>query len=103
STRHAWFVILAFLLVAVLSAHYFTFHFSITTDSNKLLSSSFPWRQQDRALARAFPWRVDQIVAVVAAAPPEAAEAAADTLANDLSHHSDLIRTVSHPDRCAFL
>jgi len=39
STRHAWFVILAFLLVAVLSAHYFTFHFAITTDSNKLLSS----------------------------------------------------------------
>ena len=98
STRHAWFVILAFLLVAVLSAHYFTFHFAITTDSNKLLSSSLPWRQQERALDRAFPWRVDQIVAVVDAATPEAAEAAADTLANDLSHHSDVIRTVSRPD-----
>src|SRR6476646_104338 len=98
ATRHAWFVILAFLLVAVLSAHYFTFHFAITTDSNKLLSSSLPWRQQERALDRAFPWRVDQIVAVVDAATPEAAEAAADTLANDLSRHADVIRTGTRPD-----
>ena len=34
STRHAWSVILAFLLVALLSAVYFTSHFAITTDSN---------------------------------------------------------------------
>ena len=57
STRHAWFVILAFLLGAVLSALYFTSHFAITTDSNKLLSNSLPWRLQERALDRAFPWR----------------------------------------------
>ena len=55
STRYAWSVILAFLLVALLSAVYFTSHFAITTDSNKLLSSSLPWRQQERALDRAFP------------------------------------------------
>jgi hopanoid biosynthesis associated RND transporter like protein HpnN len=98
STRHAWFVILAFLLVTVLSAVYFASHFAITTDSNKLLSSSLPWRQQERALDRAFPWRVDQIIAVVDAATPEAAEEAADTLANDLSRRADVIRTVSRPD-----
>ena len=73
STRHAWFVILAFLLGAVSSALYFTSHFAITTDSNKLLSSSLPWRQQERALDRAFPWRIDQIVAVIDATTPEAA------------------------------
>jgi hopanoid biosynthesis associated RND transporter like protein HpnN len=95
STRHAWLVLLAFLLVAVLSALYFTSHFAITTDSNKLLSSSLPWRQQERALDRAFPWRVDQIIAVVDGTTPEAAEEAADTLANDLSRHADVIRTVS--------
>ena len=98
STRHAWFVILAFLIVTVLSAAYFASYFAITTDSNKLLSSSLPWRQQERALDRAFPWRVDQIIAVVDAATPEAAEAAADTLANDLSRRADVIRTVSRPD-----
>ena len=90
STRHAWFVILAFLLVAILSAAYFASHFAITTDSNKLLSSSLTWRKQEGALDRAFPWRIDQIIAVVDAATPEAAEEAANTLADDLSHHAEL-------------
>ena len=98
STRHAWFVILAFLLVAILSAAYFASHFAITTDSNKLLSSSLTWREQEGALDRAFPWRIDQIIAVVDAATPEAAEEAANTLEDDLSHHADVIRTVSRPD-----
>src|SRR5215467_11633762 len=98
STRNAWSVILAFLLVALLSAWYFTSHFAITTDSNKLLSSSLPWRQQERALDRAFPWRVDQIIAVVDATTPEAAEEAAETLATDLLRYTDVIRTVSRPD-----
>ena len=98
STRHAWFVILAFLLVAILSAAYFASHFAITTNSNKLLSSSLTWREQEGALDRAFPWRIDQIIAVVDAATPEAAEEAANTLADDLSHHADVIRTVSRPD-----
>jgi hopanoid biosynthesis associated RND transporter like protein HpnN len=98
STRHAWPVILAFLLGAVLAAVYFAGHFAITTDSNKLLSNTLPWRQQELALDRAFPWRIDQIIAVVDATTPEAAEAAAEALANDLSHRANVIRTVSRPD-----
>src|SRR5262245_15651687 len=98
STRYSWLVIAAFLLVAILSAAYFASHFAITTDSNKLLSSSLPWRQKERALDRAFPWRIDQIIAVVDATTPEAAEEAADALATDLSLHSEVIRTVSRPD-----
>jgi len=98
STRYSWPVILAFLLVALVSAGYFAQHFAITTDSNKLLSSSLPWRQQEIALDRAFPWRVDQIIAVIDAATPEAAEEAAEALVNDLSHRSEVIRTVTRPD-----
>jgi len=98
STRYSWLVILAFLLVAILSVGYFTSHFAITTDSNKLLSSSLPWREQERALDRAFPWRIDQIIAVVDATTPEAAEEAADALVSDLSLRSEVIRTVSRPD-----
>jgi uncharacterized protein len=98
STRHAWFVILSFLVVSVLSAFFFMSDFAITTNSNNLLSSSLSWRQQERALDRAFPWRVDQIIAVIDAATPEAAEEAADALASDLMRHTDVIRTVSRPD-----
>jgi hopanoid biosynthesis associated RND transporter like protein HpnN len=98
STRHAWFVILTFLFVAILSTAYFASHFAITTDSNQLLSSSLPWRQQERALDRAFPWRIDQILAVIDASTPEAAEEAANALTEDLSHYTDVIRTVTRPD-----
>jgi hypothetical protein len=38
-------VILGFLLLAILSGSYFTRHFVITSDSNKLMSNSLPWRQ----------------------------------------------------------
>jgi len=98
SARYSWSVIFVFLVGAVLSAGYFASHFAITTDSNKLLSSSLPWRQQELALDRAFPWRIDQIVAVVDATTPEAAEDAAEALATGLSRRSELIRTVSRPD-----
>jgi uncharacterized protein len=98
SIRYSCLVILAFMLAAILSAGYFASHFAITTDSNRLLSSSLPWRQQELALDRAFPWRVDQIIAVIDATTPEAAEEAADALANDLSLRPEVIRTVTRPD-----
>ncbi len=102
STRFPWFVIVAFLFVAIVSGGYFTRHFAITTDSNKLLSNSLPWRQQEIALDRAFPWRVDQIIAVIDATTPEAAEEASNALLNDLAPRSDVIRTVTRPDSGEF-
>jgi hopanoid biosynthesis associated RND transporter like protein HpnN len=98
SSRYAWPVILGFSLLAIVSASYFSRHFVITTDSNKLLSSSLPWRQQEMMLDAAFPHRVDQIVAVIDATTPEAADNAADALVNGLASRSDVIRTVSRPD-----
>ena len=98
SSRYAWLVILGFLLVAIVSASYFTGHFVITTDTNKLMSSSLPWRQQEVMLDLAFPHRVDRIVAVIDATTPEAADSAADALVNELSPRSDVIRTISRVD-----
>ena len=98
SSRYAWPVIVGFLLVTIVSAGYLVRHFAITTDSNKLLSSSLPWRQQEIMLDRAFPQRIDQIIAVIDATTPEAAGEAADALVKDLSSRSDVIRTVTQPD-----
>src|ERR1700751_3020029 len=50
SSRHAWPVILAFLLAAIISGNYFVRHFVITSDSRKLMSSSLPWRQEEQRL-----------------------------------------------------
>jgi uncharacterized protein len=95
SSRYAWLVILGFLLAAILSASYFTRHVVITTDTNQLMSSSLPWRQQERAIDLAFPQRVSRILVVIDAATPEAAVNAADALVNELSPRSDAIRTIS--------
>src|SRR5215475_1440877 len=98
SSRYAWPTILGFLLLAVVSATYFTRHFAIVTDSKELLSSSLPWRQQERMLHDAFPQQIDQIIAVIDARTPEAADDAADALVNGLASRSDVIRSVSRPD-----
>jgi uncharacterized protein len=98
AARYAWLVLLGFLLIAALSADYFARHFVITSDTNKLMSSSLPWRQQEIMLDLAFPQRIDRIVAVIDATTPEAADNAADALVNELSPRSDVIRTISRAD-----
>jgi hopanoid biosynthesis associated RND transporter like protein HpnN len=98
SIRYAWPVILGFLLLAIASADYFTRHFAISTDSKQLLSSSLPWRQQEAMLNAQFPQRIDQLIAVIDAATPEAVDDAADALVNEIASRSDLIRNVSRPD-----
>src|SRR5260370_32195245 len=98
SIRYAWPVILGFLFLAIASAGYFVRHFAISTDSKQLLSSSLPWRQQEAMLNAQFPQRIDQLIAVIDAATPEAADDAADVLVNELASRSDLILNVSRPD-----
>lgn len=98
SCRYAWPVIVAFLVAAIASGLYFTRNFAITSDSNKLMSSSLPWRQQEAMLDVAFPQRVDRIVVVIDATTPEAADDAADALVDELSSRSDVIRTISRAD-----
>jgi hopanoid biosynthesis associated RND transporter like protein HpnN len=95
-------VILSFLLLAIFSGIYSLRHFVITTDSNKLLSSSLPWRQQEMMLDAAFPQRIDRIVAVIDATTPEAADNAADALVNTLAARRDVIRTAVRPDSGEF-
>ena len=98
SSRHAWPVILGFLLAAVVCGTYFVRHFVISSDSEKLLSSSLPWRQQERMLNLAFPDRIHRIIAVIDATTPEAADNAADALVRELSSRSDLIDDVGRID-----
>jgi hopanoid biosynthesis associated RND transporter like protein HpnN len=98
SSRYAWPTILSCLLLAVVSATYFTRHFAIITDSKELLSSSLAWRQQEKMLHDAFPQRIDQIIAVIDASTPEGADDAAEALVHGLASRPDVIRSVSRPD-----
>ena len=98
STRHAWVVIPAFLIAAVLAGVYVSRHIAINTDSSKLLSSSLPWRQQEEKLNQLFPQRTDLMIAVIDGATPEAADEAADALVGALANRKDVVRTVTRPD-----
>jgi len=98
SSRYAWPTILGCLLLAIVSATYFTRHFAIITDSKELLSSSLAWRQQEKMLHDAFPQRIDQIIAVIDSNTPESADDAAAALVNGLASRPDVIRSVSRPD-----
>src|ERR1700728_4545678 len=98
STRHAWVVIAAFLIAAVLAGGYVARHIAINTDSDKLLSSSLPWRQQEIKLNKLFPQRTDLIVAVIDATTPEAADEAADALVKALAPQTNVVRNLSRPD-----
>ena len=98
SSRYAWLVILGFLVAATVCASYFAGHVVISTDTNQLLSSSLPWRQQERAIDLAFPQRGGRILVVIDAATPEGAVNAADALVNELSPRSDVIRMISRFD-----
>ena len=102
SSRNAWLIILGFLLAAILSGGYLVRNFAITTDSGELLSNSLPWRQQKIMLDRAFPQSTNQIIAVIDALTPEAADEAAAALVSDLSPRADVIRTIRRPDRGEF-
>ena len=102
STRFAWVVILVSLIAAVLAGLYISRHIAITTDSSQLLSEKLPWRQQEIRLNAEFPQRTDRIIAVIDAATPEAADAAAAALTAALEKETSLIRTATRPDGGAF-
>ena len=101
--RRPWPVIAIGLALTGLSLFYVITHFAITTDTNKLISSKVPYRQDEIAFAGAFPQTQDLIVAVIEAATPEAAENAAGKLAKGLGARPDLFRFVRQPGALPFL
>ena len=93
-TRHAWQVIVAGLVLAVVSGAYAARNFAITSDINALLSPNLEWRKRERAFEQAF-GRFELIVAVVTAPTPELTSKATSALADKLSANKDRFRAVT--------
>jgi hypothetical protein len=85
---------------ARVSATYDVRRFSITTDTDSLISQDLPWHQRQSALSKAFPQK--GILIVVTAATPENAEQATNALEKELSQHSDLFHSVVQADSGEF-
>jgi hopanoid biosynthesis associated RND transporter like protein HpnN len=86
------------LLLAILATLFVVSHFSMSSDTDQLISWKLPWRQREAAFNRLFHTEGDQIVAVVDGATPELAEEAAADLTARLQSRPDLFRYVSRPD-----
>jgi hypothetical protein len=86
------------LLLAVLTTLFVVTHFSMSSDTDQLISWKLPWRQREAAFNRLFHAEGDQIVAVIDGATPELAEEAAADLTTRLRARPDLFRYVNRPD-----
>src|ERR1700760_3019856 len=93
-------VLLLGLFLTIAAATYDVTRFSITTDTQNLISQDLPWRQRQAALSTAFPQK--GISVVVTAPTPENAEQATNALRRNLSQSSNLFRTVVQPDSGGF-
>jgi hopanoid biosynthesis associated RND transporter like protein HpnN len=98
--QRRWQVVIFGILLAVASATYDVRRFSITTDTDSLISQNLPWHQRQSALSKAFPDK--GILVVVTAATPENAEQATNALERELSKHSDLFHSVVQADSGEF-
>jgi uncharacterized protein len=96
--RYRWTVIALAILATIASGHYAIDHFAINTDTNNFISEKLPWRQTLIAMDKAFPQRVDQIVIVIDGKTPELAEAAAQSLTDNLKRRPDLFQSVVRPE-----
>jgi hopanoid biosynthesis associated RND transporter like protein HpnN len=86
------------LLLAVMAVTFAITHFSMTSDTNSLISHRLPWRQRESTFDRLFQPEGDQIVAVIDGATPELAEQAAAAMEARLRGRPDLFRFVTRPD-----
>jgi len=94
TSYHPLTVTIAFVILTGVSGVYVAWHFAIDTDVNALISADLPWRQRELAYESAFPQSTQAILAVVDAPTPELADAAATALADQLSQHDGLFRSI---------
>ena len=102
SIRHAWLTVIVCMGLSVGAAVYATGHFSMTTDTEALISDKLPWRQNGIAFEKAFPNQADITAVVVDGKTPELAEQAAQTLADKLAVRKDAFLSVDRPDGGSF-
>jgi hopanoid biosynthesis associated RND transporter like protein HpnN len=102
SSRHAPWMVLAGLLIAIGSAFYTKHHLGIDTNTDDLFSAKLPWRQAQMAMNKDFPQYQDLLVGVVDAKTPEEADATAAAIARAASIDHAHFRTVRRPDDLPF-
>jgi hopanoid biosynthesis associated RND transporter like protein HpnN len=102
SSRHALWVVLIGILIAVGSAFYTARHLGIDTNTDDLFSPNLPWRKAQAAMNKDFPQYNDLLVGVIQAKTPEEADATAAAIAKAVAADKTHFRTVRRPDALPF-
>ena len=102
SCRRPWLTLLVGLILAIASGAYAAKHFAINTNTDDLISPRLEWRQNQTAFDQAFPNLHQNIVVVIDAPTPEAAQLAAERLQTALSARTDVIENVERLDGLPF-
>lgn len=95
--RFAWPIILGAVLLTAAAGDYTATDLGMNTDSNALLSSDLPYRQNLKDYEKAFPQLQDNLVVVIEANSPDQAEDAANALADRLRHDDAHFEDVFSP------
>jgi uncharacterized protein len=102
SCRRPWLTLLVGFILAIASGAYAVKHFAINTNTDDLISPRLEWRQSQIAFDQAFPNLHQNIVVVIDAPTPEAAQLAAERLQTALSARTDVIGNVERLDGLPF-
>lgn len=100
--RHAWAVLAAAAVAAILCGIYAAGTLGVNTDTSKLFSPDLPWRKQSAAFEKAFPNGVDQTVVVLDGGSADAVADGTAALAAAMRQRPDLFRSVYRPDGGAY-
>ena len=95
---HAWLTVVLALALGAGAVTYTITNFSLSSDTEGLISPKLAWRQREAAFNHLFQSEGDQIVVVIDGATPELAEQAAADLTARLAARRDLFRDVQRPD-----
>ncbi len=97
STRHPVIVVLVAALLTVVAVTYAARHFTMTANTEELISPKMDWRQRVLDFQAAFPRLEGLTVVVIDGKTPELAERAATRLADELRSKPQLFKTVEQP------
>jgi hopanoid biosynthesis associated RND transporter like protein HpnN len=98
--RRRWQLLIVGTVLAAVAATYDVARFSITTDTEGLISQKLVWNQRQSIFSSAFPPK--GISVVITAATPENVVAATNSLEQDLAKRPDLFRSVVQSGGGAF-
>ncbi len=96
-TRHAWAVVIFFVLFAAMALYYTVTHIGINTDTENMLDEKLPYRQTLKTYKQAFPNHLDVMLLVVDGKHPVAVEKAAKRLAEKLAGEKQAFKSVYLP------